>query len=100
MRASVREFARNSTQARQVRQKVTATRNSCRGSSFPERPSFSMAFFRRGSKSRDTTWYRPFKSPQATKVSAAPCHKPETKNTMRIFRQVRPFPFRLPPRGK
>ena len=34
------------------------------------------------------------------KVHPAPCQMPLTRYTTRMFRYVRPRPFRLPPRGK
>ena len=33
------------------------------------------------------------------KFQLAPCQKPVQNQTMKIFRTVRQFPFRLPPRG-
>ena len=42
---------------------------------------------------------KPWYAPQRTKVQEAPCHKPETKNTIQRFKSKRDFETLFPPSG-
>ena len=86
-KASVRESARNITQARLTNVKVI------------KRLSRAGILLKKPWNALVITEKMPCATPQTMKVQLAPCHTTLMKNTISILRYVRNSPFLLPPNG-
>ena len=89
-------FARKNTHANVVRQNVhtiPAARPTAPVLFIPE------LLFKHNVASDSKDKNSPCRNPHATKVQAAPCHRPEVKNTIIKNSSFFATPFRLPPSG-